>query len=154
VAAAPQSTAGTVAPGLRDRRHPVRRSSATTRRVRAAGTADTPAGRGRPGGQFAHVVHLTRLRGVNLMNTLAPVAAAAAVLAVAAPAASADTTPAPSCVAQPMLTFVPPHVGPITVVIGPTILGGKLMDPGLRVVMPGVSMPPLVWGPISCAPRR
>jgi hypothetical protein len=55
------------------------------------------------------------------------------VLSVCVPAASAGAQPA---TAPPANIFVPPKVGPVTVDIGPTIIGGKVMDPGLHVILP------------------
>jgi hypothetical protein len=78
-------------------------------------------------------------------------AAAVLALALAAPVAgaSADTTPAapPPAAAGPLLTFVPPKVGPITVSIAPTFIQGKMISPGLNVASPGVSLPPITWTP-------
>jgi hypothetical protein len=89
-------------------------------------------------------------------------AAAAGLLAAALPAAEAGaatlpaaptTLPAPfvfngptmpaipsfslqPSAGSPLLTFTPPKVGQLIVVIGPTIIGGKVINPGLRVTGP------------------
>jgi hypothetical protein len=81
------------------------------------------------------------------IKRLATTAAAAGVLAVALPVAGAgaDTPPAatPPSVHLPAMDFVPPKVGQISVDIGPTIIGGKVMDPGMHVSLPGTSVPPI-----------
>jgi hypothetical protein len=81
--------------------------------------------------------------------------AAAAVLiplAIASPVAGAraDTTPtapSPAAAAPPLLTFVPPRVGPISVSIAPTFINGQLISPGVNVSTPGTSLPPITWSP-------
>jgi hypothetical protein len=76
-----------------------------------------------------------------LRRALAAVAGACVAFGPAG-AAHADTPPiTPS--APYTLTFVPPKVGPITVVIGPVIIGGKVISPGVRVVNPGIELPTL-----------
>jgi len=72
-------------------------------------------------------------------------AATAGLLAIAAPAAHASDPPASATTttsqASPTLTFTPPNIGALAVVIGPTIIGGKVIDPGLRVVLTPPSIP-------------
>jgi hypothetical protein len=89
-------------------------------------------------------------------RTISAAAVAAGLLAIAVPGASAATAPATA--AQPItlpsgLTFVPPKVGPISVDIGPTIINGKVVNPGLHVLKPAVTLPPIKWtlGPVSWA---
>jgi hypothetical protein len=89
-----------------------------------------------------------------LIRKLPAAAAVLGLVGLAAPVggAGADTTPATSAQpapALPLLSFVPPKVGPISVAIGPTIIGGKVIDPGLNVSLPGISLPPIAWTPPS-----
>ena len=79
---------------------------------------------------------------------IAAAAATALVTVGSAAVAHADTTPAASAaLPSPALTFVPPSVGPICVVIGPIILGGKLMNPGIHECLQGTSLPPMALQP-------
>jgi hypothetical protein len=99
---------------------------------------------------------MTRL--MNRRRTCCAVAAAA-LLALAIPVAGAGaaTTPAastPQSPQPPMLTFTPPKVGPLSVDIAPTIINGKVVDPGLHVLMPGTSLPTLNWTPEGWMPVR
>ena len=85
-----------------------------------------------------------------LVRKLSAATAVLSLFGLAAPVvgARADTTPAvslPPAVAFPLLTFVPPKVGPLSVNIGPTIIGGRVISPGVNVLMPGVSLPPISW---------
>jgi hypothetical protein len=87
-------------------------------------------------------------------RNLAAVAAALAPLALTASTAraSAPTTPPASAslsAASPVLTFIPPKVAPIQVIIGATYIGGKLISAGVNVATPGVSLPPIIWRPPS-----
>jgi hypothetical protein len=85
------------------------------------------------------VAHLTSRLPV---RTLSAAAVAAGSLGLAGTAVADSGTSAPP---SPLLTFVPPKVGPIRVDIGPTIISGKVMDPGLHVALPGFSLPPMTW---------
>jgi hypothetical protein len=78
---------------------------------------------------------------------LAAVAAALGLLAVAVPAANASDTPTTTTTTtsttSPLLTFTPPKVGQILVAIGPTIIGGKVIDKGLLVSLTPPAIPPM-----------
>jgi hypothetical protein len=80
------------------------------------------------------------------LRTLSATVASLGVLGLAGPVAGAvaATAPAP---ASPLLTFVPPSIGPLSVYIGPTIIGGQVISPGLYVRSPGISLPPITWTP-------
>jgi hypothetical protein len=85
------------------------------------------------------------------IKRLAAVAAATGLFAVAPAAAGAatPTTPvaAPAGTAMPAFAFVPPKVGPLSVDIGPTIIDGQVIDPGVHVMTPGTTLPTLTWPP-------
>jgi hypothetical protein len=94
-----------------------------------------------------------------LIRKLSTAATVLGLFGLAAPVggALADTTPTGSVQASaalPLLTFVPPKVGPIRVYIGPTIIEGKTISPGVNVLMPGVAPSPMTWTPPSWTPPR
>jgi hypothetical protein len=82
-------------------------------------------------------------------RTLATVVAAGTVFALGTTVVGARAaTPAPCD-----RTFVPPKVGPIGVEIGPTIIDGKVIDPGMNVTVPGATVEPCRAAPSDwCSP--
>jgi hypothetical protein len=82
-----------------------------------------------------------------LTPKFAAVAAVLVPLGLAVPVASADPLPTLSGLPAPgaTLTFVPPHVGPLKVAIGPIIIGGKVINPGVNVATQGVAPAPIVF---------
>jgi hypothetical protein len=88
-----------------------------------------------------------------LIRKLSAAATVLSLCGVAAPVAgAAPATPVPPAAASPLLTFVPPKVGPLSVNLGPTIIGGQLISPGVNVYTPGVSLPPFTWTPPAFTP--
>ena len=89
---------------------------------------------------------------LRLRHAAAAAAASAAALAVVVPGSASAATPSsppPSSLPAfdlPALQFTPPAVGPIRVVIGPIIIGGQLINPGLNVSTPGFTVP---WPPAN-----
>jgi hypothetical protein len=65
------------------------------------------------------------------------------------PTFNVPTLPAgglPSITLAPGLTFIPPAVGPIAVHIGAIIIDGQQISPGVNVVTPGTTPPPIASG--------
>ena len=82
------------------------------------------------------------------IQSLFTAAATTFVLAFATSVASASANTAPAASEppppqSPLLTFVPPSVGPICVTIGPIIIGGQIISPGVHVCTSGVLLPSL-----------
>jgi hypothetical protein len=96
------------------------------------------------------------------VKRVATTAAATGLLAIAMPAAgaNADTLPGAALpsLQMPGIDFVPPKVGQLSVDIGPTIIGGQVIDRGLHVSTAGTSLPPINlpsrnWTPPRPRPR-
>jgi hypothetical protein len=77
-----------------------------------------------------------------LRRVLATAAAGTGVALAPAGVAHADV-PTPPAAAPYTLTFVPPKVNKISVLIGPVIIGGKVISPGVYVESPGTELPTL-----------
>jgi hypothetical protein len=86
-----------------------------------------------------------------LIQKLSAAGAVLSLFGLAGPAGSALAAPMPAAsvppTALPLLTFVPPKVGPLSVNIGPTIIGGKTISAGVSVSTPGISLQPIAWTP-------
>jgi hypothetical protein len=79
----------------------------------------------------------------------AAAALSALCLTASAGVASAATTPTISQAPSGLLTFVPPSVGPLSVSLGATIIGGKVISPAVNVTTTGTTLPPISWTPPS-----
>jgi hypothetical protein len=79
---------------------------------------------------------LKRLAAVATVSALGALAPAAT-----AGAQTTTTTTTTGTTTSPLLTFVPPKVGQIVVVIGPVIINGKMISPGVNVTSPSISIP-------------
>ena len=85
------------------------------------------------------------------IRTYSAAATAAGLLAFALPAGASAATipggPGTPNLQLPAFNFVPPKVGPISVDIAPTIINGKIIDPGRHILMPPIEVPPVSWTP-------
>jgi hypothetical protein len=89
-------------------------------------------------------------------RTYGAAATGAALLAMStmaggASAAATPAAPGPPSLQLPAFTFVPPRVGPISVDIGPTIINGQVVNPGLHVLKPAttITLPPMNSTPLN-----
>lgn len=85
-----------------------------------------------------------------IVAVLIPLGLTAPAAAIADASAGASATPdryAQAAPPSPLLTFIPPRVGPLRVELGPTFINGQLISPGVDVSTPGISLPPITWPP-------
>jgi hypothetical protein len=99
-----------------------------------------------------HATSQTLTATVSRMFTrkFAAIAALLVPLGLAAPvgSAGAETPPTasgPLAASPTVVSFVPPRVGPLQVAIGPVIIGGQEISPGVNVATPGTSLPPIAF---------
>jgi hypothetical protein len=83
----------------------------------------------------------------SLATTAVVLGAALAPVGVAHAAA-----PAPLAGTPCTLTFVPPRMGRVVVVIGPIIIGGKVISPGVHVENAPLELPTLTITLPGCTP--
>src|SRR5438105_1473986 len=98
----------------------------------------------------------TSTRLMAIASAIGVFAAGAPVAGAAAATGSAPAAALPSFTLPPLptflgtwpssFTFVPPAGPAISVVIGPIIIDGQVISPGLRVTKPAVKLPPIVVG--------
>jgi hypothetical protein len=80
--------------------------------------------------------------------------AAVGVSAALAPAGVAHADAPATMTSGPCtLTFVPPRMGRVAVVIGPIIIGGKVISPGVHVENTPLELPTLTITLPGCLPR-
>ena len=80
-----------------------------------------------------------------LLGAVAALSLVALTASAGVASASIVSPPSPPLPASETLTFVPPSVGPLRVNIGPTIIGGQMIRPGVNVSTTEVTLPPTAW---------